>query len=128
MNLDKEIDLYIKLRDWLEAEADKFKGRTQRARDEMAKIEGQISAFLKETGQKNGATPSGGFYISHKHSVTITDKTEFGRFVMGTGNLDLIDLKANANAVFEFAKENDSHFPPGLNPTTVEKIHVTRPK
>lgn len=128
MNIDAQVALYIKLRDWLEVEADKFKVRTQPAKDEMAKIEGMISSFLKDTGQKNGATPSGGFYISHKHSVAIVDKTEFGRFVMGTGNLDLIDLKANANAVFEFAEENGSHFPPGLNPTTVEKIHVTRPK
>lgn len=128
MNLDKEVGLYIQLRDWLDVEKVKFDERCKAAKDEIAKIEGMISAFLKETGQKNGATPSGRFHISHKHAVTIVDKSEFGRFVMGSGNLDLIDLKANANAVFEFAQENGGHFPPGLNPTTIEKIHVTRPK
>jgi hypothetical protein len=126
MNLDKEVDLYIKLRDWLEAEKIKFDERCSPAKLEMARIEGRISAFLKESGQKNGATASGRFHITHTHKVTVVDRAEFFRFVVGQGDRGLLDLKANANAVFDFARDNNGQFPPGLNPSTEERVHVTR--
>lgn len=128
MDVAKRTGQYIQLRDWVKAEEEKFKLRIGPAKEEMAKIEGELAEFMRQTGQNNGSTPQGSFYTSTKYSATIEDKTAFGHFVMGQGNLDLVDIRANASAVADFAKEHGGQTPPGVTLKPVESVHVNRPR
>jgi hypothetical protein len=120
---------YIKLRDWVKEQEDALKKKLALAKLEMAKIEGEISEFLRQTKQNSGTADTGTFYLSEKNSASISDKAEFRRFVFSLGDpdwWDLVDLRANANVVEEFAKSHDGTLPPGVNFQKVETIHVNR--
>lgn len=127
-HINTRVGHYIRLRDWLASEKEKYEARVKGAKQEMEKIEGELSAFMKETGLKNGATPSGSFYATQKNTASINDKSQFRRFVIGGELWDLIDIRANANEIDAFAKENNGELPPGVTFDRIEVIHVNRPR
>jgi hypothetical protein len=92
----------------------------------MRVIEGKLQTFLDKTGQVRGACKTGVFYTKTKYSTTIADKQEFIRHVLGTGNADLVDWKANSQAARDFIKENGVPLP-GVSVTAVASVGVRRP-
>jgi hypothetical protein len=92
----------------------------------MLKIEGVLQQFLDKTGQTNGSCKTGTFYSTTRYSVTISDKQEFQRHVIGTEAWDLIDWKANVQAARDFEKEEKTPLP-GVTISAIAKIGVRRP-
>lgn len=128
---NKRVGHYIQLRDYVKMQTDALAKKLAPAKLEMAKIEGECAEFLKKANQNSGNTDNGTFYTSEKNSASIADKAEFRRFVFSLGDpdwWDLVDLRANANVVEEFAKAHQGVLPPGVNFQKVETIHINRPR
>ena len=126
VKLDKLVELYISCRDWIKSSKEKHEELVAPKKAAMLKIEGILQAFLDKTGQTNGACKTGTFYTTTRHSVTISDKQEFTRHVIGTENWDLIDWKANVQAARDFEKETQTPLP-GVTISAIAKIGVRRP-
>lgn len=128
---NKRVGHFIRLRDWVKEQEDALKKKLAPAKLEMAKIEGEISEFLRQTKQNSGTADTGTFYTAEKNSASIADKAEFKRFVFSLGDpdwWDIVDLRANANVVEEFAKAHNGELPPGVTFQKVQTIHVNRPR
>jgi hypothetical protein len=124
--IDELVALYISCRDWVAAENKKHDERLAPKKMAMQQIEGHLQKFLDDTGQIRGAAKSGTFYTTTKYSVTIRDKQEFSRHVIGTEAWDAIDWKANVQFAKDFEKETGTPLP-GVTINAVAKVGVRRP-
>jgi hypothetical protein len=128
VNVEQRVGHYVMLRDWVREQDKAHKEKTAAAKAEMELIEGQLFEFMKENGLDNSKTAAGTFYKTKKYTASINDSTEFMRFVIGGELWDLIDKKANALALVEFATENGGKLPPGVTVVSIEGVNVNRPK
>lgn len=126
IDVDALVALYIECRDFVKKANEQHEGRLAKKKLAMKQIEGILQSFLDTTGQIRGACKTGSFYTKTKYTATIADKQEFIRHVLGTGNADLVDWKANAVAARDFEKENGAALP-GVHITAVASIGVRRP-
>lgn len=124
--IDKYVDLYIQCRDWVKVQEKAHEDHVAVKKKAMRQIEGILQGFLGRTGQIRGAAKTGTFYTKTRYSATVSDKTEFIRHVLGTGNADLVDWKANVQAARDFEKENGAPLP-GVSITAVASVGVRRP-
>jgi hypothetical protein len=93
---------------------------------DLEKVKGLILSHLNETGSSAIKTAAGSCYISVKWSATIADGSAFQEFVKGNNAFDLIDWKANAPAVREYA-EKTGGLPPGVNLSSFQTLGVRKP-
>jgi hypothetical protein len=126
-DIDKIVGNCILLRDWIKKEDAKHDAHVKQAKADLEALKGRLQAFLDATGQIRGACKTGSYYTTTKTSATIADKSEFNRFVIGGALFDLVDWRANAPAVVDFAKENDGKLPPGIKVAQITKVNVRRP-
>jgi hypothetical protein len=124
--IDQLVALYIQCRDFVKDANAKHEEKIANKKLAMRQIEGILQSFLTNTGQIRGAAKTGSFYTKTKYSATIKDKKEFIDYVLGCGNADLVDWKANAVAARDFEKENGAKLP-GVEITAVASIGVRRP-
>jgi len=126
--VDELVALYIKCRDWIKAEKKKYEASIAAKKQAMEVIEGKLQTLLTNTGQIRGACKTGTFYVTTRYSASIGDKTTFKRHVIGTEDWDLIDFKANVEAVRDFVKETGTPAEEiGVKLTQFAKIGVRRP-
>lgn len=102
----------------------------EKAKEPLLKIkallEGYFEKFLEHTGQQSAATPSGTVHWNSRTTATLEDAEAFMQFVISTQSFDLIDRRANATAVREYAETNKS-LPPGVNLSTIRTVGVKAP-
>ena len=125
-NLDPHVALYINIRDWIQKKNEEHAALLAPKKAAMEQIEGLLQVHMDKTGQIRGACNSGTFYTSTKYTVSIKDKQEFTRHVIGTENWDLVDWKCNVKAARDFEKENAAPLP-GVAISAIAKVHVRRP-
>jgi len=113
-NIDILCQQYVVLRDKLREADDAHKEKTKAAREHLEKLNNKLLERLNEVGGDSVKTQSGTVYRSTKRSASIADGDAFRRFVIGGKHFDLVDWRANANAIDDFIKENDTP-PPGIN-------------
>ncbi|HEY7822833.1 MAG TPA: hypothetical protein VIG24_08375, partial [Acidimicrobiia bacterium] len=107
-NIDDLVTQFVKLRDKLK-EADKaHKDKTKTARDYLEQLNGKLLERLNAIGGESVKTAAGTAYRTTRRSATISDGKVFREYVISTEAYDMVDWKANANAVDDFIKSNSS--------------------
>lgn len=123
--IDALVEQMVKTRDKLKEADDAHKEKTKIARDYKERLEAALLAKLNEVGGESVKTAHGTVYRTTRRSATIADGGVFREFVIGNDAFDLVDWKANANAVDDFIK-NEGTPPPGINFTTAYTVGVRR--
>ena len=101
MKLPELIDKYIQIRDAKEGAKKVFTESTQRMTDALVKLDGLILAALDNEGLESAPTDAGTAYKKNRSSCSVKDRDEFFNWAVTTGNLEAIDMKANAKIVRE---------------------------
>ncbi len=112
MKLPELIEKYIKIRDAKDAAKKEFTKHTQRMTDALVALDGLILAALDNEGLDSAPTPAGTAYKKNRTSCSVKDRDAFYQFAVATGNLEAIDMKANAKIVRELM--NDGVDVPGV--------------
>jgi hypothetical protein len=124
-NVDQLVDQYVRLRDKLKEADDAHKKKTAAAREYLVMLNGKLLEQLAAVGGESVKTPHGTAYQSTKRSASIADGDAFREYVINNGEFDLVDWRANANAVDDFIKEHGA-VPPGVNFSTMITVGVRR--
>lgn len=119
------VSQYIKMRDAIKAAEDKHKVKVKPAKDFLESLNGKILAKLIEHGGDSIKTSAGTAYRTTRRAATISDGGVFRQFVVENEMFDIVDWRANANAVDDFIKSNGST-PPGVNFSTAYTVGVRR--
>ena len=125
VNIDELVRQYITLRDKIKEAEDAQKARLKDAKEHLEKLNSTLLDRLNQLGGESVKTSSGTVYRTTKRSASITDGDTFRQFVISNEAFDLVDWKANANAVDDFIK-TESAPPPGVNFTTTFQVGVRR--
>lgn len=123
--IDELVGQMVKLRDTLKAADDAHKERTKVAREYKEMIEGKLLEKLNEIGGESVKTEHGTAYRTTRRSASIADGNAFRGFVVDNDAFDLVDWRANANAVDDFIKSAGTP-PPGVNFSTTFTVGVRR--
>lgn len=125
--LDKLIDRYVQLRDRKRAIEAQHKEQLAPFNSLMSEIEGMLLDYMQQAGVNSVNTPGGTAYQSTKRSASIKDGAAFRKFVVETSAFNLVDWRANANAVFDYIEAHGGSPPPGVNPSSRVTVNFRRP-
>lgn len=137
-DIGTRIEQYIKLRDLINEKKKQQKEVLKPLEETLEKLNSVILAHLNAVGVDSVAAKGvGTAFKSFKKSATIADPAVFRRYVIDNGKWDLVDWKANANAVEAYIKElAEVHSadptqpapsaPPGINFGTFVEASVRR--
>lgn len=123
--MDELVDQFVRLRDRLREADEAHKKRVAPARAHLEKLGFAMLAKLSEIGGDSVKTPNGTAYKTTRRSASIADGALFRKFVIENDAFDLLDWKANANAVDDFIKTNQD-LPPGVNFSATVTVGVRR--
>lgn len=101
--------------------------RYQEAKEQIAKIEGELIQFLEDTKQKNAGTRYGTIHTVTRYSAPISAPDEFMGFVIENRMWDMLDKKANVTAVKAWVQEH-KELPPGVTLSANRRLSITAPK
>ena len=124
--MQAKIDQYVQLRDYKKKADTEFKESMTRVNEAMTKLEGELMAGLDAQGVESIRATTGTAYIKTQTSATVKDREEFLRFVFGTKNLELLDVRANKKIVRELGEQGTAV--PGVNYTEMKQVGVRRGK
>ena len=92
----------------------------------LDEISSKLMKIMQDSNVDSLSTEGGTAYQVTKASATIRDPSAFREYVIEQTCFDLVDWRANANAVMKFIDET-GFVPPGLNTHTFTKVLVRRP-
>lgn len=124
-NVDDLVGQFVRLRDKLKEADDAHKERTKVARSYLDMLNGKLLDRLNSLGGESVKTASGTVYRTTRRSASIADGDLFRQFVITNEAFDLVDWRANANAVDDYIKQETTP-PPGVNFTTAFTVGVRR--
>ena len=124
-NIEEIVAQFVKLRDKIKEADDAHKAKTKDAREYLDKLNGKLLERLNEIGGESVKTGAGTVYRTTRRSATIADGETFRQFVITNEAFDIVDWKANANAVDDFIRSEGTP-PPGVNFTTAFTVGVRR--
>jgi len=88
-------------------------------------LEGKLFEFLDRIAAKSVRVTNGTLITSTSStSASLADKDAFMRHVIGSGQFELLERRANAQACLDFANEN-GELPPGVKINTRRILRVT---
>lgn len=119
------IEQYIKLRDLIKAKDEAHKKAMAPAREALEKLNGVMLEHLNQIGGDSVKSESGTVYRTMKRSASLEDADAFMRFVVDKERFELLDRKANVNAIEDFVKENGI-MPPGVKLSSTQLVGVRR--
>jgi hypothetical protein len=93
----------------------------------LDEIGAKLLSYMQQTNVDSVSTPSGTAHQITKRSATIRDGAAFRDYVKSVDAFELLDLKANAPAVFDFIRTHDGVPPPGVNASTYVRVGIRRP-
>lgn len=124
-NIDDLVGRYITLRDRLKEADDAHKAKTKTAREYLEQLNNHLLERLNEVGGNSVKTDHGTVYRTTRRTASIADGEMFRGYVIQNDQFDLVDWRANANAVDDYIKEHKAP-PPGVNFTTAFTVGVRR--
>ena len=124
--IDQIIAYYIAFRNKLKEFKDKYKLAIEPYENKMSVLEGKALKFLDESGARTIRTDEGTAYVKNKDSATVGDPDRFIKYVKDHGEYELLDRRANLNAVRDFIKEHDKP-PPGVNFSSMRVVRFMSP-
>jgi hypothetical protein len=117
---------YLLIRDELKKVDEAAEAAKKPLLDLKALLEGYFEKFLTSTGQQSAVTPRGTVHWNTRYTSSLGDPQAFMDHVIATQQFDLLDRRANATAVKEYAGKNGA-LPPGVNLNTIRTIGVRVP-
>jgi hypothetical protein len=127
LNINKLCEQYVALRDRKRTLEAQHKEALAPFNKVMGELESRMLGYMQEAGIGHVSTPSGTAYQTTKPSATIRDGSAFRQWVVETASYQIVDWRANANAVAEFIDANDGTPPPGVNFSTRTTVNFRRP-
>lgn len=124
-SIDQMVEQMVRLRDKLKEADDLHKQKTEAARRYKEQLEAKLLEKLNEVGGESVKTAHGTVYRSTRRSASIADGDLFRGYVVSNAAFDLVDWRANANAVDDFIKSAGSP-PPGVNFSQTYTVGVRR--
>ena len=122
----EKVGRYVQLRDAKKAAEDKFKEFCDlHFNNPMDVIEADIMNLLDTLGVDSISSPLGTAYKNQTVSVTVADKREWVRHVIGSQDFDITDIRPSKTAIDDIVKAGGT-LPPGLNYSTFIKIGIRR--
>lgn len=124
--LEEMLTGYIALRDKKKEIVEQQRVVVKQYDDAMEEIENYLKGLLKTQGLQSVASKTGVAFIRRTRSATIGDKSAFREHVISTEDFDLVDFRANVDAVEGYINENEGRTPPGVNWSVFENVSVNR--
>ena len=124
-DFDELVAQYVKLRDKLKEADDAHSAKIKPAKDYLLLLNGRLLERLNEIGGESVKTVAGTVYRTSRKSATIADGGVFRSFVIEHEAFDIVDWKANANAVEDYVK-SEGQLPPGVNYSVSYTVGVRR--
>lgn len=125
ININTRVQQYVALRDKIKAMDKLYKEKTAAHRELLETLGGVLLGHLQTIGADSAASPSGTVYKTTKKSASITDGSVFWDYVVKNKAWDLLDKKANVQAVEDFI-DSYSTPPPGVNFNSIDTVGVRR--
>jgi|HubBroStandDraft_4_1064222.scaffolds.fasta_scaffold478108_2 hypothetical protein len=94
--------------------------------DIKALLEGLFEKFLTDSGQSSAVFSTGTVHWNRRTTASLADPQAFMDFVTQNGLFQLLDRKANATAVRDYAEEKGD-LPPGVTLNTARTVGVRKP-
>ena len=124
-NIDQLVEQFVQLRDKIKAADDAHKKKVGPAKEYLDVLSGKLMEQLNTIGGDSVKTPSGTVYRSTRRTASIADGQVFRKYVVDNGAYDMVDWRANANAVEDFIQSQGST-PPGVNFSKAHTVGVRR--
>jgi len=124
--LDTMVETYVRLRDTIKEANKMHEEKLAPAQEYLEQLNAAILQKLIEIGVESAKTKFGTAYKNTTKSATIADGAVFREYVIGEGQFDLVDWRANAVAVSTYIDNNEGEVPPGVNYSTFTKVGIRR--
>lgn len=124
-SMDDLVAQYVKLRDTIKAADDAHGAKLKPAKEYLKTLDAKLLERLNAIGGESVKTAAGTAYRTTRRSATIEDSDAFRAFVIGHEAFDIVDWRANANAVEDFTNSQGS-LPPGVKFNVAYTVGVRR--
>jgi hypothetical protein len=125
-DIEKRIAQYIQVRDAIKRVDEKYEAEKKPLLDIQEQLSGRIRAFMEINNITDGLkSRAGTCYLSTRWTASVADAEAFMNFVK-EGHWDLIERRANAQAVKDYVNEHNQ-LPAGCNLNAIQTLGVRRP-
>ena len=126
-DVNQVVAKYVDLRDRRSALKKKFEGEDGKLKEALNNIEVYLMHLMQEMGGvENIKTDAGTAYKSTLTKASIADRLLVRKFVMESGNLDLLEMRASSTGVKAYMSEHKGNLPPGFSVFEEETINIRR--
>lgn len=125
--VDKRVAQYIEVRDKIRQVKERHDTELKPLLEVQNLLGGWLESFMTKSGSNGVKTSHGTCYKSTRYTASLADPDAFMGYVIKHGEYDLLDRRANANAVRDYAKEHNGVLPPGVNLNAISTVGVRRP-
>ena len=91
----------------------------------QSRLSGSFDAHLEATGATSARTPSGTVHLNTRYTASVEDADAFMEFVKENNKFDLLERRASAIVVRDYAEEH-KELPPGVRLTAIRSIGVRK--
>lgn len=123
-SIREKIAQYVQLRDYKAAAKKEFDKGMARVNEAMEKLEGEFLKELIESEQESARTSAGTIYRLSRANCSVKDRDEFYQWAQSTGNVDVMDIKANKTAVRKLLEKGV--VVPGVNFSEIIQVGIRR--
>lgn len=124
--LAKRIKQYRMIRDKLEQMEQDYESRRKPLLEVKARLVGWFDKFLTLTGQSSAVTVHGTVHWNTRYTAVLDDPQAFMDHVVGNQQFDLLERRANATAIKEYAEAHNI-LPPGVRLNPIRTVGVRKP-
>jgi hypothetical protein len=126
VDFETRVAQYVKIRDIIRNKEAKFKEEMKQYKTALDGLDSILLNHLNSVGANSVNTDAGTVYRTEKKSASLADPKAFMDYVIANGAFDLMDRKANVNAVAAFIEQHKTQ-PPGVNFNSIYTVGVRRP-
>ena len=127
-NIDKLVDVYIKIRDARDVVRKEAEAKEAELQDQLNVIEQSILELCKETGATSIKTEHGTAIRTVKNRYTTNDWERFYEFIFENNAPQLLEKRIQQSNMKQFLEENPELHPADLNVDSTYAITVRRSK
>jgi hypothetical protein len=126
VTIDERVLQYRQVRDKIAAIKEQHEKELAEPKLILERLGGLLDAHLLNTKAESVKTKNGTFYRTTRVTATVNDADAFKSHVIDNQLWDLLETRASATAVRDFA-EKHKHLPPGVNLNHITSVGVRAP-
>lgn len=124
--IDRMVEVYIKLRDRRAARTSQYEKEDKEDREKMAVIENELLRRATAEGVTGFKTEHGVTYSDVKYVCSGADWGAFYDWIVENNAFDMLERRIKSTTVKTYMEENDGAVPPGVNVMTIRQMKVRR--